>query len=154
MAQAAQTLETARDAAARDLPGALILADATLARAMGWRHLTPLLGGSLTRRDLTLRGDDLRLACHRAIVRSVSDALALADDLSRRAAHLHAVAPGLRSRQAAQVVGLLLDRDAIAPTALVPPMSDRAARRICARLVSLGAARELTGRDTFRLYGL
>ena len=47
----------------------------------------------------------------------------------------------------------LLRRDALAPAALTF-MSDRAARRLCDRLVSLGAARELTGRDTFRLYGL
>ena len=33
-------------------------------------------------------------------------------------------------------------------------MSDRAARRLCDRLVALGAVRELTGRDTFRLYGV
>ena len=34
------------------------------------------------------------------------------------------------------------------------PMTDRAARRFCDRLVELGVARELTGRATFRLYGL
>jgi hypothetical protein len=33
-------------------------------------------------------------------------------------------------------------------------MSDRAARRLCDRLVDLGTLRELTGRDTFRLYGV
>ena len=44
-------------------------------------------------------------------------------------------------------------RDALAPGALAF-MSDRAARRLCDRLVALGAVRELTGRDTFRLYGV
>jgi hypothetical protein len=33
-------------------------------------------------------------------------------------------------------------------------MSDRALRRIFERLVDLGAVRELTGRPTFRLFGL
>jgi hypothetical protein len=34
------------------------------------------------------------------------------------------------------------------------PMTDRAARRLCDRLVDLGVVRELTGRPTFRLYGV
>lgn len=39
------------------------------------------------------------------------------------------------------------------PTVLTSLRSDRAARRFCDRLVDLGVVRELTGRDTFRLYG-
>ena len=33
-------------------------------------------------------------------------------------------------------------------------LSDRAARRLCERLVELSVLRELTVRDTFRLYGV
>jgi hypothetical protein len=77
----------------------------------------------------------------------------LAADLARRAARLQAVAPKLRAKPAGRAVDLFLSRDALAPGGL-SFMSDRAARRLCDRLVDLGALRELTGRDTFRLYGL
>ena len=154
VAQAALGIEAILTEAPRDIVTALILADAALARAMGWSHLIPLLGIGLARRDLKLRGDDLRLACHKALVRAVGDALPLSADLTRRAARLSAVVPKLRSKQAAAAVELLLSRDALAPAELSALMSDRAARRFCDRLVALGGARELTGRDTFRLYGL
>lgn len=132
---------------------ALILADAVLSQALGRTHVLPILGLAMTPRDLRLRGDDLRLACHRAMVAGAGQAVPLAAELSRRAARLHAVAPKLRARGAAQAVDLFLSRDALAPMAL-DFMSDRAARRLCDRLVDLGALRELTGRATFRLYGL
>lgn len=154
VAQAAYMIEAVLNEAPRDTLSALILADATLARAAGWSHLVPLLGSALHRRDLQLRGQDLRLACSKALVTSSGGALPLLAALARRAAQLHAVAPKLRSKHAAQAVEMFLNRDAIAPAALTTLMSDRAARRLCDRLVALGAARELTGRDSFRLYGL
>jgi hypothetical protein len=77
----------------------------------------------------------------------------MAGDLARAAARLRAVQPKLRAKGAARAVDLFLARDALAPVAL-DFMSDRAARRLCDRLVELGAVRELTGRDTFRLYGV
>ena len=133
---------------------ALILADAVLGKALGWGHLLPLMSLALKPRDLRLRGDALRLACHRAVVAGAGQALPLAADLARRAVRLKAVVPKLRAKGADRAVELFLSRDAVAPAALAAFMSDRAARRLCDRLVSLGAVRELTGRDTFRLYGV
>jgi len=132
---------------------ALILADAALARSLGASHVLPLLALTLKPRDLRLRGDDLRMACHRAVASGVAQALPLAGELARAAARLRAVAPKLRAKAAGRAVDLFLSRDALAPAALTF-MSDRAARRLCDRLVALGALRELTGRDTFRLYGV
>lgn len=137
---------------------ALILADAALARALGRDHLLPLLSLALKPRDLKLRGDDLRLACHRAVVAGAGQAVPLAADLARAAARLRAVVPGLRAKGAGRAVDLFLGRDALGPAALARDMqgsmSDRAARRLCDRLVGLGVLRELTGRETFRLYGV
>lgn len=134
---------------------ALILADAALARAMGWRHLVPLLATRLTPADLRKTDAELRLAMHRALIGSASDALHMATDLARRAERLRAVAPKLRTKRAGEAVHLFLTHDALTPSlGLTHLMSDRAARRICDRLVSLGVVRELSGRDTFRLYGL
>jgi len=59
----------------------------------------------------------------------------------------------LRAKGAEKAVEMFLAQDALTPGAL-SFMSDRAARRLCDRLVELSAVRELTGRDTFRLYGL
>lgn len=131
---------------------ALILADATLAQALGWEHLVPLLGCGLKSRDLHASGKDLRVACHRSLVAASKATLQMASDLARRAARLEAVAPKLRAKGAGAAVQLLLSRDAVMPAAL--PLSDRSARRLCDRLVGLGVVRELTGRDSFRLYGV
>lgn len=152
MSRAAAVLEVVLTEAPRAEDLALILADAALAQALGWDHAVPLLAIGLKRGDLRKRGDDLRLACHRAVTVAATEATRLAADLARRAAQLTAVAPKLRAKGAAQAVEMFLTRDAIAPSAL--PLPDRAARRLCDRLVDLGAVRELTGRDTFRLYGV
>ena len=149
--RAAMVLEAVlREAPRADVAG-LILADAALAQALGWDHLVPLLASGLKRADLRKQGDDLRLACHRALVSSAVEAVRLSTELARRAAHLKAVAPKLRAKGAGDAVEMFLTHDAVAPSAL--PLPDRAARRLCDRLVDLGAVRELTGRDTFRLYG-
>ncbi|ALG92344.1 MULTISPECIES: DUF1403 family protein [Actibacterium] len=152
VARAAAVLEAVLVDAPREEVAALVLADAALAEALGWDHLLPLLAAGLKRADLRKRGDDLRLACHRAVASTAREVVRLAADLARRAAHLKAVAPKLRAKAAGDAVWMFLTHDAVAPAAL--PLPDRAARRLCDRLVDLGAVRELTGRDTFRLYGV
>ena len=91
-----------------------------------------------------------------AIALAAASALDLAADLARRAETLIAVAPKLRAKPAQKIVDLLLAQDCVAPAeaARHAPMTDRAARRLFDRLVALGAARELSGRPAFRLYGL
>ncbi len=150
--RAAMVLEAALAGALRSEAPALIVADAALAEALGWDHLVPLLAAGLKRADLRKQGDDLRLACHRALIASAVEAVRQAADLALRASRLKAVAPKLRAKGASDAVEMFLTRDAFAPSAL--PLPDRAARRLCDRLVDLGAVRELTGRDTFRLYGV
>lgn len=150
--RAAMVLEAVLHGAPRADQAALILADAALAQALGWDHVVPLLAAGLKRADLRKHGDGLRLACHRALISSAVEAARQAADLARRAAHLKSVAPKLRAKEAGDAVEMFLTRDALAPSAL--PLPDRAARRLCDRLVDLGSVRELTGRDTFRLYGV
>ena len=151
--RAAAALEAVLAVSPRAEMVALILADAVLAKALGRDHILPLLSLALKPRDLARSGDDLRLACHRAIVTAVAQALPFAADLARRAARLQVVVPKLRAKGAGRAVDLFLTRDALAPAAL-DFMSDRAARRLCDRLVDLGVVRELTGREAFRLYGV
>jgi hypothetical protein len=152
VSRAAMVLEAVLIDAPRAEVPALVLADATLAQALGWDHVVPLLAAGLKRADMRKRGEDLRSACHRALVSSAVDAVRLSTHLARRAAHLKAVAPKLRAKGAEAAVAMFLSQDAVAPAAL--PLPDRSARRFCDRLVDLGAVRELTGRDTFRLYGV
>ena len=154
VARAAAVLQTVLEDRPRDPALALTLAEATLAQTLGWRHILPLLSRGLKRGDLVKTGGDLRLACHRGIVVAAAVATREAADLMRRTARLMGVAPKLRAKGAEDAVALFLTRDAVAPAALTSLRSDRAARRFCDRLVELGAVRELTGRDTFRLYGV
>lgn len=154
ISRAAAVLQTALADRPRDHTGAVLLADATLAQALGWSHVVPLLAIGFKRPDLRKRDEELHLACHRALVDAVQEASRLASDLTRRVARLREVASKLRAQGSDDAVALFLSQDALPPMALTSLRSDRAARRFCDRLVDLDAVRELTGRDTFRLYGV
>lgn len=154
VARASAVIETVLSVAPREETAALILADAALAQSLRWQRVMPLLAAGLQSRDLHKTDEALRIACHRAITNTAITAARLASDLTRRTERLRAVAPKLRTKRSAEAVEMFLTEDAVAPSRLRSLMSDRAARRLCDRLVDLGVVRELTGRDTFRFYGV
>lgn len=144
------------------------LADALLAQRLGWTHAVPLLGSEAPlgtsarlRRSAASsvvtsietnpeRAKSLLATQARAALRAVD----LSADLGRRADRLLAVAPKLRAKAADTVVDKLLSEDAVVASEKIAGMSDRGLRRLFDRLVELGAVRELSGRPTFRIYGL
>ncbi|MEH6737392.1 MAG: DUF1403 family protein [Sulfitobacter sp.] len=144
---------------------ALVLADVALARAMGWSHPVPLGAAYLTAADLRIivqGGAQTAHRMHGAVIAACDTGLRRLGDVSRRAAQLNAITHRLRAKGAAQAVLVFLRYDAVSPSGMLSPMikgssvamTDRAARRLCERLVHLGVVRELTGRPSFRLYGL
>jgi Protein of unknown function (DUF1403) len=158
-------------AAFPDAPGAeaevlaLWAFDLVLALRLRWSRPVPLIATKLLDPGLRSDGGGRRTrpgepgwehAAASAIALAAASALDLAADLTRRAETLLGVAPKLRAKPAAKIVDLMLTQDCVAPAeaARAAPMTDRAARRLFDRLVALGAARELTGRPAFRLYGL
>lgn len=149
----------------REEAAALMIADATLARVIGWGRVMPLLAAQLPRKDIrniAVGEDDPELCVHRAMVAACDGAVRSAANLNRRTAKLHAIAPKLRANGSDEALNLFLSYDAVSPSGMLSPMikdtstpmTDRAARRLCDRLVALGVVRELTGRATFRLYGV
>jgi hypothetical protein len=139
-------------------PLALWLADAVLACRLRWPAPVPLVAKEVRRADLRgapryLDGDGAWLAAlSLAYARAAASASDLYAELARRATTLVTAAPKLRSKDADRTLAILLSEDAQPATA--GKASDRSSRRLFERLVALGAARELTGRSTFRLYGL
>lgn len=144
---------------------ACLLADVVLARALNWKAVLPITARRLTKgmlRDLVSDGQGADLTVQRFILQSLEKTIQLARDLAQRSAAVQAIAPKLRAKGSEAAVALFLSEDAVVPSTMLSPiirgttipMTDRAARRFCDRLVELGVARELTGRPTFRLYGI
>ncbi|MBB4243612.1 MULTISPECIES: DUF1403 family protein [Rhizobium] len=133
------------------------LADAILASRLGWPAPLPILANALRPGDWRAlregRAEIWTDACHFAYGRGAAAALDLHADLGRRMTRLLAVAPQLRGKEADTTISILIREDALAAKT-GKATSDRSSRRLFDRLVTLGGVRELTGRTTFRLYGL
>lgn len=140
------------------------LADALLAQKLRWPVPVPLLMGQgassvfkagENRRHIRPGGEGWGRAVFLAYATAAAAACDLgADVLAPRAATLMNIAPKLRAKGAGDVVKLLLTDDAVPGSWSSAKLSARGARRLFDRLSELGAVREVSGRPTFRLYGL
>lgn len=140
------------------------LGDLTLAAKLQWPRPVPLLMSQFF--SPAFRSDDGRgrrigpdddgfaRALCLALAQASADACRLAGEVFRRAERLQSVAPRLRAKGASDVVRRLLDDDAVPGTLVTSKLSRFAARRLFERLETLDAVRELSGRSSFRLYGL
>lgn len=139
------------------------LADWVIARKLGWNHSVPLLISQRYGAAFQISGgrgrvrpDDegfARAVCF-AIVDASSDGLRLAGDMARRSSQLLLVAPRVRTKGADKVILQFLNDDALSASTKGLNLSRWASRRLFERLEQLGGIRELSGRSTFRIYGL
>ncbi|MEP9369996.1 DUF1403 family protein [Xanthobacter sp. VNH20] len=146
-------------------PGARLLgwwlADQVLAQRLRWPLPVPLLiaeAGGPRRAGrgggLSPDGDGLDAAVCVAVAQGAARACRLAAEIAPPAARLEAVVPKLRAKGAGDAVRRLLKDDVVPGTLQTAALSRFASRRLFDRLVTLGAARELSGRPQFKLYGL
>ena len=135
------------------------LADCVLAQRLKWPFALPLLAAPLFSGGGRRMGGDVAAGDEWTILfayaRAAAQACDLSAELGRRAQKLFEAAPKLRAKGAGAALQALLDDDSLSASSKIGGhMSQRGERRLFDRLVALGAVRELTGRATFRLYGL
>lgn len=139
------------------------LADFALAHRMRWPIGVPLLvmqaRGSAFRNPgdrgrVRSEGEGFERAVCVALAVAAAEACRIAGEIAPRAARLIEVTPKLRAKGAGEVIRCLLDDDAVSGTLQTKDLTRWGSRRLFERLTVLQAVRELSGRASFRLYGL
>ncbi|WP_437351105.1 DUF1403 family protein [Neorhizobium petrolearium] len=139
------------------------LADLLLADKLRWpvpvplmmsQRFSPVFRGEANRGRIRPGEEEFERAVCLALVQAAAEASRLATDIARRAERLAVVTPKLRAKGAGDAIRLLLSEDAVSGTLQTARLSRFASRRLFERLQQLDAVRELSGRPTFRIYGL
>ncbi|WP_319567026.1 DUF1403 family protein [Cohaesibacter marisflavi] len=142
---------------------AWLLGDWLIASRLGWHSPVPLLVTERYAKAFRLPVDSRRVqpgesGFERAVCLSLTHAtdraLQSARSIAHRADCLIEVAPKLRTKGAEPVIKALLEEDAVLSSAPGLALSRWASRRLFLRLQDLGAVRELSGRASFKIYGL
>ncbi|MHA6646349.1 DUF1403 family protein [Mesorhizobium sp. A623] len=148
-------------------PGAELLAwwcaDLIMAQKLCWPRPVPLLMAQVFSPVFRIDGsrgrirpgeDGFERAVCLALAQGAAASCQLGADLSRRAEKLVGVVPKLRAKGAGEVIQKLLDDDAVPGSLTTRNLSRFGSRRLFERLQKFEAVRELSGRSTFRLFGL
>lgn len=139
------------------------LADWVLGQRLGWDLPVPLFLSQRYGPAFRISGGKGRVmpgeagfsrAVCLAVVYGTEDALQLANDIGRRADRMIANSGKIRTKGGDRIIWQLLNEDAVSASAPGTDLSRWASSRFFERLESFGGVRELSGRSTFRIYGI